>query len=731
MRREHWYLFPLISTLLLLFSAPSYGQAWSGILSTGRAIDWGHAGLQATFPDGETTPNPWSPPTRTLCTTLNPLGSGKDDVPQIIAAVSGCAAGTYVLMNPGTWTVASYMRLSPGYTSGHNYVTIRGSGPMQTIVNMTGASANINLGAVACCSSALLTSDASNFTVGSTSIKITTSSPPSKGQLVYLTQCDTGTSWNGGGCTGKAVDNGGLFVCAFDSACQSSGGETPSYLDQQQQFIVTSVANNQNGTYTIGFTNGLYMNNWSFAQGAQLNWPSASYTAIGMGLEDMTVVFQSGASQSVSISGAYDSWIKGLRLIGAAQTGAINISASKNNLVANNYLYTENSTPSSAIQIGIDHGSHADDLILNNIVTGGVPFEGEGFDTGNVLAYNFNRDAQTTYYQLEIEHHAESSLLLHEGNQQDGAQDDDTWGTHAFNSWFRNYYSGWDSPYTASTSNPRAIQIDNFARFENVIGNAFGSSAISGGYQSTGASGYIYALSSTDTLATTSLLRWGNCDTFTGTCRFQNSEVPASLGGNAAPFVNPVPGSQSLPASFFMNGAVAQPNGGTGLSWWKVCTNWTTFPTTCGSSQTPPFPTSGPDVSSGPYVNGHAYDNPAAVAFRNLPIDTSYQRSYSITGSSWSGGIETLTVSGLPNVLHLMGPFQISGGACSSGTGEFYMTNSTSATVSYASASNPGSCSGGTMNWPNVRQFDERVYQSDSSGNPPPQAPTGLQTNVH
>ncbi len=226
-------------------------------------------------------------------------------------------------------------------------------------------------------------------------------------------------------------------------------------------------------------------------------------------------------------------------------------------------------------------------------------------------------------------------------------------------------------------------------------------------------------------------MRWGNCDTFTGTCRFQSSEVPTSLSGNAAPFENSVPTNQNLPASFFMNSAIAQPNGGTGLSWWKVCTNWTTFPTVCAASQTPPFPTSGPDVSSGSYVNGHSYDIPAAVAFKDLPIDTSFQISYSITGSSWLSGTETLTVSGLPNTLHLLGPFQISGGACNTGSGEAYMTGSTSTTISYALASNPGSCSGATFKFPDVRQFDERVYENDSSGDPPPQAPTGLQANVH
>jgi len=729
MRRDGSHLFPLIS-ILLLFSTLSYGQSWSGVVSTSRAIDWGNAGLQATFPDGETTQNPWTPPTRTLCTTLNPLGGGQDDGPQIVTAVSRCGNGTYVLLNPGTFTIASFTALSPGYTSGHNNVTVRGSGPMQTMVQMSGSSARLQLGAVATAGPAPLTSAPSNYTVGNASVVVTTASPPSVGTLAYFTQCDTGTNWNGSACAGTPVDNNGLFICGFSTVCQSSGGLTPSYQSQQQNVVITSVTNSGGGTYTIGFTPGLYMPNWSFPQTAQLYWYNSTYVATGMGLEHMTIVFQSLANQVVAINGAYDSWIKGVRFIGAAINGSIAIGPSKNTLVFNNYIYGQNPALTNAIKENITQAQDSDDLILNNILTGGMAIEGGGADEGDVFAYNYNRDVQTTYYQTpDFQHTAEANFILREGNQFDMSEDDDTWGTHNLNTWFRNYHSCWDSPYV--TTNPRAIDIDNYARFENIIGNAFGGSQCTAGYQGTSSSqGYIYVVPSSDTLALNSMMRWGNCDTFTGTCRFQSSEVPTSLSGNAAPFVNPVPSNQSLPASFFMDNAVAHPNGGTGLSWWKVCTSWTTFPTACAASQTPPFPTSGPDVSSGPYVNGHSYDVPAAVAFNNLPIDTSYQNSYSITASSWSGGTETLTVSGLPNPLHLMGPFQVAG-TCSSGTGEFYMTASTSTTVSYALASNPGSCAGGTFKFPDVRQFDEGVYVSDSSGGPPPQAPTGLQAVVN
>src|SRR6202012_4944211 len=139
--------------------------------------------------------------------------------------------------------------------------------------------------------------------------------------------------------------------------------------------------------------------------------------------------------------------------------------------------------------------------------------------------------------------------------------------------------------------------------------------------------GYVYILPSTDTIATSSLMRWGNCDSFNNACRFQSSEVPTTLSGNAAPYENSVPANNNLPPSFFMSTA-AHPSGGTGLSWWKVETNYPTNTT----FSTPPFPPNGPDVSGGTYQigTGSANDIPATIAWKNLPIDTAYQQSYTI-----------------------------------------------------------------------------------------------------
>jgi hypothetical protein len=134
-------------------------------------------------------------------------------------------------------------------------------------------------------------------------------------------------------------------------------------------------------------------------------------------------------------------------------------------------------------------------------------------------------------------------------------------------------------------------------------------------------------------------------------------------------------------------------------------------------------------------VGGHASNIPATIAWLNLPVDTSYQSSYTITSTSWSstdGGQETLNISpSFATVDAVMGPFQTSGlnAACiPSGiiNGEIFIVSSTTTSVTYKLSSNPGLSCTGTMLFPDVRQFDERVYENDPSPNSSPSAPAGF-----
>ena len=84
-------------------------------------------------------------------------------------------------------------------------------------------------------------------------------------------------------------------------------------------------------------------------------------------------------------------------------------------------------------------------------------------------------------------------------------------------------------------------------------------------------------------------MRWGNYDVVHAATQWASSEVPSSLTDG---YANPVPASETLPASFWTSKKPA---------WW-------------GSL---PWPGIGPDVTGGnvPGVGGHVYLNPAANCY--------------------------------------------------------------------------------------------------------------------
>src|SRR5207248_7572507 len=139
----------------------------SGIIGPSRAINWSKAGLPATLPNGETTPNPWTPPTRTQCGSTISAGAS---AATINAALAACGAGHYVLLGPGTFTFSS----ANITMYAQNGVTLRGSGAQSTILNLTGNS-QILFGISWANGSCLWTS---GYAVGATSLATTSCSVP-------------------------------------------------------------------------------------------------------------------------------------------------------------------------------------------------------------------------------------------------------------------------------------------------------------------------------------------------------------------------------------------------------------------------------------------------------------------------------------------------------------------------------------------------------------------------
>jgi hypothetical protein len=701
-----------------------------------------------------------------------------------------------------------------------NGVTLRGSGPQSTTLNMaTGTLIQYHVSATNIGGGALSGSPSA----GTASVTIpSTTGTPVVGNVAWFNQCDSGFSgsWTTNGLntcpTGSQSDNGAFFICGFISAC--SGNNVGNTANVQQQYVlITSVTPNGGGSYTVGFTPGIYLPNWSTANTVGMYWQNQSSigVAIGPGLEAVTVLYVAGSNSNVDLANSYASWVKNTRQIGDTANDLIQVGpVSLHDLVMNNYGYSQLPSSTTALGGGVADKQESSSLVLNNILVIGLNPEGAGSEEGSVYGYNYIRDVDSTNYQTPTIHHDPgTALALSESQQSGGIQDDATWGTHDADTTFRNNYSCDDPPFIIAGAALIGIGIDSFARFDNAIGNVIGPGCAN--YQGTSAGTYgvfFFNNHGLDTIAQATSFRWGNYDTVTGAARYcgpgfsgftsapcngssatglsasestntvtvlstQNpgtnatvvmtlcspsgyngtfvttasngsqfqytdlnsglgagsgctatlgSEVPTVLAGNAFPYNNSVPASTALPPSFFLP-TTAHPSGGTGLSWWKVCTTWASFPTSCSVSTTNPFPANGPDVSGGNLVNGFAYDIPASLAWKNLPTDTSFQNSYTVTASGWLGGFETLTVSGLPGT-HVMGGFQLSGvnAAClpTSGVsftgrsdGEILITGSTATTVLYAT-SNPGVSCTGTLKWPDIRQFDERVYQNDPT--PPP-----------
>jgi hypothetical protein len=763
----------LILALWLFLASPSstFGQSWSGVLSSNRAINWTGAGLPATFPDGETTTNPWTPPTRTQCgSTLTP--SGGSDTSAINAALAACTPGHYVLLGSGNFSITGNGSCSSGTTEcinmyTKNGVTLRGSGAQATKLVFTQESL-IQWGLAWSTGTCTW---ASGFSSGTTSITVTgCNQQPVANQIITLSACDSG--YSGSNCeTGTSADPGNLYICGDNTACVYSGEGTGGPQNHQaQNVLVSSVTGTCSSSCTIVFSPGIYMANFASLNSPFVTWTTTSSggpaaNPNGIGLEDLTVDMTGDtvSDTAVQFVEAYASWIKGVRIVGQGPNTSLRISGTKNSLFLNNYIYPYGLTDGAVITMVLQ-GADSDDLNMNNIYEGGIGIEFTGSDEGNVTAYNFFTNAHSGYYDNGFfEHVAGSAFDLKEANETGNIEEDATHGTHTLNTFFRNYISGWDPPLV--TVNARGLLFDSFARFDNAVGNIMGTSGILTNYLSTPSnveSAYEFGIGAgltlfvNDPMVGASRMLWGNCDVVNNACRHQSSEVPTSITPNsyctasatpyscctgsgtgtcsATTWQNSVPSNNNLPCSFFLStytSTTCTPtySGGTGLSFWKVVTAWTTFPTTPSSTSIPAFPPAGPDITSGPYVagTGTAYDVPAALAHKYLPIDTSYQNSYTIASSSWSGGTETLTFNSavLPSGIHTVGGFQISGGNCatagagtSTGTEVGVTGPSAGSTtqIQYALASNPGSCAGGVMLFPDVREFDEQVYEADPAG---------------
>ena len=555
-------------------------QSASGIIAPSRMVDWSIAGVEGGIPKRTT-----------ICATLSPGVTASD----ISNAISSCSSGGVVFLNAGTYN------LSGGISFRKSNVTLRGAGPDKTFLVFTGGgSGTCNRSASICVGAGVswqnppnLTNWTGGYSQGSTQVTLSSVNNLKVGGIIIFDQLD------------DSSDTGNIY---FGTAYDTKGGGSGNVDRPGRSEVQVSVVQAINGN-TVTIAPGIYMPNWRASQSPQAYWPSN--TSTGAGVEDLSIDnTNSTASSAVAFGGAVNSWETNVR--------SMNISRDHVWLwyvahitVSSSYFYGTQRGETSEYGVEIDACSAS--LFTNNIFQHVFEPYTLGQGSGNVISYSYTTDnwysTSTNWMRAGLFPHDDgTSMNLFEGNETSGLQADNVWGAKSMNTFFRNRLLGWDDAWGNPTSgyqNTIPVNIEGYNRYFNVIGNVLGEPGFHTNYEDVAPSGTnanksIYVLGWTgeagrgnaDPVAISTLMRWGNYDTATNSAHWDSSEVPSGI----SLYANPVPSSQTLPASFYLS---SKPG------WWG--TPW----------GNPPWPGIGPDVTGGSGPGGHSYDIPAKLCYEN------------------------------------------------------------------------------------------------------------------
>jgi hypothetical protein len=621
MKRFGQFLLPFSLVALGAFSAHAQ-TPWSGVLSSSRAINWSSAGASGGIPSGS-----W-----TQCGSTIPAGTSAATINSDIGA---CPANTYVQLGSGTFNLSTGL-----VVNSHNNVEIRGMGANSTFLVFTNADPCQGTYATICFESSdtnwndgpsngPVNWSASSYASGTTTITLASVPNLKVGNPIILDQADATTD-NGGVLVAASTTGGNPYTSPGSPgpySSQGDNGEANRAGRGQVQIVtvtgcggVTTVGASCSGSnVAVTISPGLYMPTWAAGNSPQAWWASNPVENVGIqdvSIDDTAVGWSVGSGSAITFFNTLNGWVRGVRSVDTSRN-VVWAYYSAHLTVRDSYFFlSRNSTSTS---YGFECFTSSDDLVENNIFQAIVgPLTINGSCEGLVLGYNYSTlgfYTSSAGYVMPISnlHGINTDLNLYEGNIGSLISGDDFHGTHNLNTMFRNYFAGnypactnsaygtafASATFAACTSDQTPIQFMAFSRYMNVIGNVLGQSGVQTTYQSGGTP--IYQLGGaftdgmtgvtvpSDPVTAQTLMRWGNYDTVNAAVQWNSSEVPSSLTGVQASYVNSVPSSHTLPNSFYYS---TQP------SWWP-------------SSK--PWPLIGPDVTGGNIAGlaGHANTNPA------------------------------------------------------------------------------------------------------------------------
>jgi hypothetical protein len=604
-------LMTFLVLILMPYSVHAQQPAWSGIITSPRAIDWSTVGSPAVA-----SSTSW-----TQCGSTIAAGAS---TATINAALAACTPNHYVQLGAGTFSGLT------GLTFGqNNNIKLVGMGANQTLLVFSNTNGCQGFVAGICMASADLNyvlnqsntaNWTANYSAGTTSITLDAKTNLAVGTPIVLDQLDDTT------------DGGNLFVCYQSNGtlnCSTNGdngGYARTNRGQQQIVTVTSISGGS-CPCTIGITPGIYMPNWASGKTPQAWW--ATSPVKNMGVENLSInMTNSGESLgngfSVQMFNCTGCWVKGIRSIDPGRSH-VQVQVSTDITIQDSYFYR--TVGATSTSYGAESAGASAVLVQNNIfefIT--EPMSLNGNCSGCVEGYNFDvndvfdttgggtynwRMASSLPHAVGIAH------ILIEGNQGSGLEADIIHGSHNFITAFRNSYNGCqqDNGHLADNNyGPMIVAALN--RSFNLIGNVLGCPTTDGastGYMT--GSNPIYNIGASFSQAFTvpadpnvqrTIMLWGNYDTFTAAVRWcgnssdtgwsttcaSTTEVPSGISvyPNSIPTQGDTGAGQGvMPASFYLS---SQP------SWWPSAKPW------------PPI---GPDVTGGNLrvcnggVNGNAY----------------------------------------------------------------------------------------------------------------------------
>lgn len=577
------------------------------LIADERRTDWSYAGA------------PSINEARTKCGSTIDAYSGSPST--ITTQISGCSDDQYVLLGCGTFNLSAALELTK------DNVTLRGSlsgGALCTTLNFTGTNGNCwpyqggdeaaftvcgTLGGLADAtptvfgasgSSAALTGtdgDAGVFAKGATVLNLGSSLSWGVGDVGVLTESNYSAA---------SLPRAGFFVSDKNQSSGTAGICWQGAFEDfgaalEQRFIVTAV-NGNDVTISPPLAHGL----WNSGNSPRVYRYANGVYASGIGVEYLKVNTTSAGllHAVVGVLRVKDSWFRGVVLIpDPAAGGDYAISFLDSLQVTYRDSWQEQFTGGghfTTTSYGVNTQGSQFVLVENNIFNGGeAPIVINIATMGSVFAYNYENH---TSGEGGLGHHQPGIVYnLIEGNTVLKFAADLFHGNSMLETPFRNY------------AFDRGFDLQSYHRFWNLIGNVltanetrkttssdgmlydrFDSIAFRLGYNTQAASideDYnqpdFGGVAHDPDVATTTFI-WGNYDTFTDSAVFDEDEVPDS----DATFPNPVPGSQVLPDSLYLD-AKPQFFTATGVTW-------------------PPI---GPDVTGGSLVAGHVYKLPAQVVF--------------------------------------------------------------------------------------------------------------------